>query len=235
MSRFGKDSINDIDKMVENITPNNTKKSKESVWAQFTSFCEERNYNLTVPSSKEELALILKDWAGNMKRKNGDDYKESVVKVMWNSTAKQLQEKYYHSFNIKVDPFADVEFACARQARDAKRRVLQANPNKRKMSSIALDNEELSKIVGIWNEDTPDGLQRKLFHVISYELAWRGGEGSSCLIYNFNEERDHNGLLTGRIEYNPIFTKTCQGGSKKLSDSKWLTTNKENPDVCPVR
>ena len=84
-------------------------------------------------------------------------------------------------------------------------------------------------------DGTPDGLQRKLFHVISYELAWRRGEGSSCLIHNFHEERDHNGFLSGRIEYNPIFTKTCQGGSKKLSDSKWLTTNKESPDVCPVR
>ncbi|KAG5891490.1 hypothetical protein JTB14_004948 [Gonioctena quinquepunctata] len=27
-----------------------------------------------------------------MKRRNLEDYKESVVKVMWNSTAKQLQE-----------------------------------------------------------------------------------------------------------------------------------------------
>lgn len=39
-----------------------------------------------------QLANILEDFAFNMKKKIFEDYKESVVKVIWNSTAKQLQE-----------------------------------------------------------------------------------------------------------------------------------------------
>lgn len=43
------------------------------------------------------------------------------------------------------------------------------------------------------------------------------------------------GNYTGRIEYNPIFSKTAQGGSRKLADSKWLIANIANPRICPVR
>lgn len=49
------------------------------------------------------------------------------------------------------------------------------------------------------------------------------------------EEIDNEGNFTGRIEYNPVFSKTAQGGSKKLTDCKWLVTNDINPEVCPVR
>lgn len=31
---------------------------------------------------------ILKDWAFNMRNKDGNEYKESAVKIIWNSTAK---------------------------------------------------------------------------------------------------------------------------------------------------
>ncbi|KAK9679562.1 Retrotransposon gag protein [Popillia japonica] len=40
---------------------------------------------------------------------------------------------------------------------------------------------------------------------------------------------------TGRIEYNPIFTKTTQGGAQKCADSKWLIPNKVKSSNCPVR
>lgn len=39
----------------------------------------------------------------------------------------------------------------------------------------------------------------------------------------------------GRMEYNPVFTKTTQGGAKKCAESKWLAPNEVNPNVCPVR
>jgi hypothetical protein len=37
--------------------------------------------------------MLLKGWTGNMKRKNGDNYEEAVIKLMWNFTAKLLKEK----------------------------------------------------------------------------------------------------------------------------------------------
>ncbi|KAF2881527.1 hypothetical protein ILUMI_24645 [Ignelater luminosus] len=89
-----------------------------------------------------------------MKRKDGNDYKESVVKIMWNLTAKQLQEMCYPKFNYKCNPSGDIEFSDARAARDA--RNLEANATKRKVSSSAFTTEELSKVVSIWDENTPE-------------------------------------------------------------------------------
>lgn len=90
-------------------------------------------------------------------------------------------------------------------------------------------------MINIWDEETPEGLQKKLFMIISVELAWRGGEGSMALIHHFREEKKNDGESAGRIQYNPIFTKTTQGGDKKCADSKWLTENREFSDKCPVR
>ncbi|KAF2899417.1 hypothetical protein ILUMI_06757 [Ignelater luminosus] len=52
--------------------------------------------------------------------------------------------------------FADIESSGARAARDAKRRNLQANATKRKVSSSTLTTEALSKVVSIWDENTPE-------------------------------------------------------------------------------
>lgn len=235
MSRFGTVSLEKIDNEVDSITPGNTKRSKNSVWSQFECFCKEKNYKLEKSTSKDELANILKDWGFNMKRKNGEDYKESVVKVMWNSTAKQLQEFYYNEYKVKFDPFTDVEFSSARVARDAKRRNLQMDPKKRKLSSAAMSKQEIEKMVETCDENTPTGLQQKFFLIAGYELAWRGGEASTCRLHHFSQEKNNEGAITGRIAYNPLFTKTCQGGAKKLAENKWLITNADSPDICPVR
>lgn len=164
MSRFGKENKEYIRQEVQNLMPQNTKKSKESVWRQFMQFCHEKHYDINNSSiSIEALSQILEDYAFNMKKKDSEDYKEGVVKVLWNSTAKQLQEMFFNQYKIKFDPFSDPEFAPARVARDAKRKKLQRDPLKRKLSSTALNNEEYKKILQICDEDSPEGLQRKFF------------------------------------------------------------------------
>ena len=83
------------------------------------------------------------------KKKDGIAYKENVIKHMFNTTAKLVQEKYFNEWNIKINPFTDPCFKAARDARDATRRKLQTLPEKR--------------MVRILNENTPDGLQKKFF------------------------------------------------------------------------
>ncbi|KAJ3648473.1 hypothetical protein Zmor_020274 [Zophobas morio] len=233
--RFGRNTPKEIDDSITNITPLNTKNSRNSIWRQFEKFCGERKYVFDGNTSTEKLAFILKDWGYNMKKVDGNDYEEAVIKTMWNVTAKQLQELYFNKFGIKFDPFVDLEFKGSRNARDAKRRNLQIQPEKRKTSSSILTLEEYNKILKIYNEDTPDGLQKMFFYVAGLELAWRGCEGVNVTIKHFKEESDNCGLPTGRIEYNCIFSKTAQGGSHKLTDSKWLATNTTDPRICPVR
>src|SRR5699024_7917005 len=146
-----------------------------------------------------------------MKRKNGDDYKESCVKTIWNTTAKMIQEKYFNEYGRVIDPFADIIFKSARQARDAKRKGLQERPEKRKVSSQALFANDIQLMANVWNEENPEGLQRKFFHICAFELAWRGNEAVNCKTYYFKNEVGVDGKWTGRIEYNPIFSKTAQG------------------------
>jgi hypothetical protein len=59
----------------------------------------------------------------------------------------------------------------------------------------------------LWNEDEPTGVQRNFFHIAPFELAWRGGEAVTP---------------TEWFEYKPIFTKSTQGGGKKLCDTNVL-------------
>lgn len=234
MSRFGEHSGSAINEAIRHNTPANTIKCKKTVWKQFLEFCTNRSYELNESTSDEQLATILKDWAYNMRKKDGQDYKETVIKTMWNVTAKQIQEKYA-AFGREVDPFSSAKFREAREAKNSKRKELQAIPEKRKQSSSALKKEEFNQLIDIWNEDTPEGLQKKFFLIASVELAWRGGEASSCLLHYFKRECGNDGTQTTRIEYNPVFTKTTQGGSQKCANSKWLIRNKETPANCPVR
>lgn len=235
MNRFASNSLSVIDcKIVENV-PKNTLKSKKYIWKQFESFCTSRNYSLDANTSTEKLALILKDWGYNMRKLDGSDYKEGVIKTIWNTTATLLQEKFYNEFGRKFDPFKDVIFLSARKARDTKRKELQRLPEKQKVSSAAMTFEEHQAICKQWDENTPMGLQMKFYHIASVELAWRGGEASSCLIEYFHEEVNNEGSTTGRIKYNPMFSKTCQGGGQPCVNTKWLVTNLEHPELCPVR
>lgn len=235
MIRFGAFSLNDISENIGKSVSDNTKRSKAYIWGQFTAFCSERNYQFDGETTDIYLANILKDWAYNMRKMDGQDYKESTVKTVWNTTSKILMEKFYNEYGRKINPFDDVTYKEAREARNAKRKELQTIPEKRKQSSTSLCYNEFKKLVDTCDENTPDGLIKKVFYVFSYELAWRGGEATKCMHNFFKPEIDNIGNKTGRIEYNSIFSKTAQGGNKKCADSKWLVTNNNNPSLCPVR
>lgn len=135
-----------------------------------------------------------------------------------------MQDWYYNKFSRVIDPFKDVEFKSARHARNTKRKILQKEPEKRKRSFATLSKEEIINMIRCYEEETPSGLQKKFYLIVASELAWRSGEGFQCLVHYFKEEKDHAGA-TGRIEYNPIFSKTTQIGAQKCANSKWLTPN----------
>ena len=109
-NRFGSANSRDIEIAIENSTPLNTKKTRMSVSKQFNSFCADRQYELSENTSIEDLAKIMEDWGYNMKKQNGENYKEIVIKSMWNITAKMLQQKYNSEYNIVFDPFTDIRF-----------------------------------------------------------------------------------------------------------------------------
>lgn len=83
-NRWEIETVNEIKDAVAKSTSTNIVKSQKSVWGQFMFFCCDRNYKLCAETSVNELGMIMRDWAYNMKRVNGEDYKESVIKTFWN-------------------------------------------------------------------------------------------------------------------------------------------------------
>lgn len=104
--RFGSDSLQVISEEIKKCVPANTMKSRKSVWVQFNKFCEERGYDVTSQAlPPEKLNVVLMDWGSNMRKADGGNYKDLVVKQMWNCTAKQIEEIYYEQFGVKINPF----------------------------------------------------------------------------------------------------------------------------------
>lgn len=197
MERFSNTSVDVINQQINKSTPANTKKKHDSIWTQFQLFCQQKDYILNGEITIETLAKIMTDYAFNMKKQDCTEYKEGVVKTMWNITAKNLQKIYYNDYNVGFDLFKDIQFEKARNARDAKRKFLQRDPSKRKQSATAFTQREHLSIINLFDENTPDGLQRKFYQIVAVELAWRGGEAANCVIEYFLEELDNKGASTG--------------------------------------
>lgn len=68
------------------------KNTKASLWTQVMEFCQVRNYELSKISTLIEAANILKDCAHNMKKRNGENYKEYAVKLIWNQLQRCCQK-----------------------------------------------------------------------------------------------------------------------------------------------
>lgn len=70
----------------------------------------------------------------------------------------------------------------------------------------------------------------------SYILrAFWGGEAVNCLMDFFQEKKLNDGGSKNRIKNNSVFSKTCWGGGRRLTDSKWLIRKITNDDICSVR
>lgn len=228
--RFGEEIYTE-----KKLIPFNTIKSRSSIWTAFRKFCQQRKYTWNENTSTEEVSKILADYALNMRRIDGSDYKANVVKTIWNTTARMLQDMFYDQYNIKFDPFRDVEFRKARDARDIKRQQLKSIADKSRINTVYLNAIEWKKLFCQWDENTPSGLQKKFFHMAWYLLGWKIYQASSCLIHFFVEELDFTGTFTGRIEYNPTLGNTTEASCSHTTEKKWLVANKFDPDICPVR
>lgn len=99
-------SATDIDKSMDDLTLMNTKKNKnvsmKTIWGVFRLkklLVRKRNFG--------GIAFILKDWASNIRKKDGSVSEESVVRTVWIATATFFQKKYYKDFTIAIDLFDD--------------------------------------------------------------------------------------------------------------------------------
>ena len=76
-------------------------------------------------------------------------------------------------------------------------------------NSVSLSLSEVHQIMLFWDENTPEGLMRKFYHIAAVELAWRGGEAVAYLLDLYNDCSP-----TNRIKYNPVSVKLVQATQK---------------------
>jgi len=84
--------------------------------------------------------------------------------------------------------------------------------------------KELKEILDLYDDDNPEGLNKLLYFVGATLLMNRGGDGVKWMNWHFIYEEDNKGRLTGQLMFNPLFTKRCQGGDKKLAKTKYIGT-----------
>lgn len=80
-----------------------------------------------------------------------------------------------------------MRYKLARGVRDAALTILQMRPKKRRKNSLVFTDKELLQILELYDEHKPKGLQETFFRLISYELAFRGGETANCVTNFFQE------------------------------------------------
>lgn len=66
-------------------------KKVKYVWKQYEKNLPERKYQFYEYASVARLGFMLKNWGFTERKSNGTNYKECVMKTIWNTSAKLLQ------------------------------------------------------------------------------------------------------------------------------------------------
>jgi hypothetical protein len=191
-----------IAEKLANRMPKSTKSSKESNWRQFRRFLEvEKLLFDENTSTNADINTLLTKFAFNMRTIEGEDYKDESLKTVWNSVAKQIMTLVFKATGRTMNIFEDLVFQEARDSKFIKRQELQKIPSKRKVSATPLTAEECQLMIEFWGTDTPNGMNRTLFHLGGFALANRGNDQSSWRIDDFEKEVDNKGQPTGFIYF----------------------------------
>lgn len=229
-NRFGTRSADEIESFKAEFGENaNTTAGIRRVKGMFLDFCVEKEIKYDPATiTDEELNQLLENFIVNVRKRDGTEYKELVIKVIFNSLASNVLMKDIKAAQKRdISIFKDDAFAGSRKAKKAKRRQLQHDPQKRTVNAAAISQEDKLKMLALYSDENPSDLNRRYYQYASFIFQWRGNEGANSLIHHYKEEKNLRGELTGRIEYNPIFTKNCPGGDKALSDTKYIEANGE--------
>jgi hypothetical protein len=190
----------DIERKLLERTPTNTRSTQTMCWRIFGRFLLEFGLAFNPnTATNEEINDLMKKFAFNARKLDGMDYKDESLKSIWNSIAKQIMNQVFKATGRAVNIFRDPDFQSARDAKFVKRRDLQKDPTKQKVSATPLTAEESMEIINFWGTDTPDGINRTLFHLGGFALANRGGDQGSWRLEDFEKEVDNKGKKTGKF------------------------------------
>jgi hypothetical protein len=206
---------NEINELIATRDPPNTVNTKRSHWKVFSRFLAQEKPPLVLDlktATDQTLNLFLKRFVFNVRKLDGENFKDESLKAIFNSVAAQLNDKIFECQNRKINIFEDAAFKEARDGKTVKRRDLQKDPLKRKVSASALTAGEAEAMINCWGIDTPEGLNRTIFHLGGFVLANRGNDQASWFLEDFEKELDNKGKETGCFIIIKVYWK-----SKKLN------------------
>mmetsp|Transcript_12627 Transcript_12627/g.16962 ORF Transcript_12627/g.16962 Transcript_12627/m.16962 type:complete len:240 (+) Transcript_12627:85-804(+) len=168
------------------------KKFAQTNWRTFEHFLNSSSPPLVFDpktATDKEINSLLKKFAFNVRKENGDDYKDMSLKNIWNNIAKQIEEKIFASQQREIDIFEGLPFLEARNARGAKRSVLQKDPTKRVVHATPVSSNE-AKAMLVLGEQTP--LRVSIAHYFTWEPL-RGGDAFFWFLTDFTWETSNKG------------------------------------------
>lgn len=118
-TRFGSADSQEIDSAIETLVPEGTKRAKEHLDRVFQRFLLAKNIQYDLSTMTDEvICSLLKNFAFNVQKKDGNDYKDKVLKGMWNGLAKKITEDIWKSQQRRIS-MADDPHEKPKRQRDA--------------------------------------------------------------------------------------------------------------------
>ena len=182
---------------------------------------------------KVQTADMLVKVAFNLKQKNGSVYKDKSWKQNFYNICHLVQREVFEHQKVHLDYKDDPTFRPVKDAKQVVRKEIQEDPTKHEENAAPLTIDEFIKICNLFTDDNPDGLNRLNFFLLQVLFMERGGAGSRYKLHHFKFEKDNTGERTGRLLYNPIFTKKTQVTEKEREEKEKMLAVWNDPDQCP--
>lgn len=223
-------SDNEINALVDEVTPSTTKRS--TVWGAkvFQKWQEKRQIEVDLNTvSAEDLAAHLKKFYAEVKKKNGELYTPSALVGIRAAIHRTLSNPPYMR-NINI--LSGENFVAANRVFDAKCKIYVARGNPKPKHKPCISNTDMMKLNQYFegrNED-PTKLQEFIWFSLCYYFGRRGREGwRGCTTASFICEFDEDGIeyITEGVT---MTSKNRQGGSK-VDDNDYSDPRLYNDEV----
>ena len=209
-----------------------TKKATKTSVNIFREYLAEKGRNTQFQTlTKEEIALQLAKFYIEVRRVDGTHYKTSSLNSIRAGINRYLKSEYFGVIDIISDP----EFSRANAAYKA------ATVELKKIGKGCIEHHEdlssgdLEKLYtsGVFDQDTPLGLQRKFWFEISLYFCRRGRENLRCLKKDmFRIDKDENGIEFVTQNIDEMTKKTREDNlSSRTNSGRMYTTGSS---LCPV-
>lgn len=181
--RFATINSEEFQELIKAKDSASTQRSTEVGVRIFRAYLKEKELDPDFESySKDQLAKVLTKFYVEVRRENGDNYKTGSLINIRAAVNRHLKSSG-HVINIIIEPV----FAQANLAFSAKQANLKRGGYGDTQHYPPIDENDIDKLYrsGIFDEDTPSGLQSKVWFELMYYICRRGRENLRKL------EKDH--------------------------------------------